>query len=405
MDNERRVAISVLNEINQEGAYNNIALRRALDERPEWKPHQRAFVTELVNGTLRNQLFIDYIINNFSKKTSSKKMKPFIRELLRTAVYQIKWMDKVPPSAAVNEAVKLARASGFEALSGFVNGILRNIVRAYESDSLPEPDSLGLRYSFPKWLADRLTEEFMAKSHIPPPVTVCVNRLKTTPEALAREFENCTISGDCLHLRRVSNLTAIEPFRKGHFFVMDEGAYLAACAVQAKPGQKILDLCAAPGGKSFALAGIMENCGEIISCDIHPHKIRLMKKMASRLSISCIKAEERDASIINPAWEGLADAVLLDAPCSGLGVIRKRPDIKYTKTEKDIVRLAEFQRSLLTTAAAYVKPGGALVYCTCTLTKEENEDNVMWFLQNFPYNQDGNFIRHEGFFIARLIRK
>jgi len=153
---------------------------------------------------------------------------------------------------------------------------------------------------------------------------------------------------------------------------------------------------------------MMENSGEIISCDIHPHKIRLMKKMASRLSISCIKAEERDASIPNPDWEGLAnnaDAVLLDAPCSGLGVIRKRPDIKYTKSEKDIKRLAEFQRSLLSVAAAYTKPGGALVYCTCTVTKEENEDNIKWFLENFPYSQDGDFIRHEGFFIARMIRK
>lgn len=436
--NERHVAISVLQEINQQGAYNNIALRRALDAQTEWQPHQRAFVTELVNGTLRNRILIDHIIDSYSKNPSSG-MKPFIKELLRTAVYQIVWLDKVPPSAAVNEAVKLARACGFSPLSGFVNGILRNIVRGYEGNTLPFPqpvsdptgrkmrpvaNDLSLRYSFPLWLSKAIidwlgddAEAFCAQSHVAPAVTICVNPIKTTRDALADALEasgiectKSTITDACLPLKRTADLTATSAYKQGHFFVIDEAAYLAAKALSAQPNQKIIDLCAAPGGKSFVCAGMMQNSGEIISCDIHPHKIRLMSDMASRLGINCITVEERDATVINPNWIGYADAVLLDAPCSGLGIIRKRPDIKYTKTVEDVRNLAAFQRTLLTTAAEYVKPGGILVYSTCTITREENEDNVRWFLDNFPYKLDGDALTllpkdgHDGFFIARMVR-
>jgi len=444
--NERHAAIATLVEINNQGAYNNIALRRALDAKPQWQPHQRAFVTELVNGTLRNQILIDHIIDNYSRKSvsdkvtsKSAKMKPFIRELLRTAIYQICWMDKVPPSAAVNEAVKLARYCGFGSLSGFVNGILRNIVRGYEDGTLPtdlqkEPADhyLSLRYSFPLWLSGALidwlgvadAEAFCVQSHITPKVTVCVNSLKTTRDALASDLEasgieciKSTLTDACLYLKRTADLTATNAYKQGHFFVIDEGAYLAAQALSVQPGQKVIDLCAAPGGKSFVCAGMMGNRGQIISCDIHPHKIRLMTDMASRLGMDCIQIKERDATIVDSDWIGCADAVLLDAPCSGLGIIRKKPDIKYTKTMADVKSLATFQRALLTAAAGYVKPGGVLVYSTCTVAREENEDNVRWFLDNFPFTLDSDDENlnnlsnltllpkdgHDGFFIARLV--
>ena len=417
--NERHAAVSVLLEIGQQGAYNNIALRRVLDAQTQWQPYQKAFVTELVNGTLRNRILIDHIIDSYSRKPSSK-MKPFIRELLRTGVYQILRMDKVPPSAAVNEAVKLARANGFSALSGFVNGILRNIVRGHEDGTLLMPQDLGLKYSYPNWLVKALTKwlgaegakEFCAASHVPPPVTICTNLLKTSRDALMLELETsgikCTksdLAGPCLHLERTSDITASKSYRQGHFFVMDENAYIAAAATLAGPGRKMIDLCAAPGGKSFACAGLMENCGQIIASDIHPHKVSLIKNTAGRLGISCITAEERDAATVNPAWENWADIVLLDAPCSGLGVIRKKPDIKYTKTFEDIKSMAAYQRTLLSAAAGYVRPGGVLVYSTCTVSKEENEDNVRWFLDNFPYDPDGPALKMNGFFTARLIRK
>ena len=416
MKNERHVAISVLLEINQQGAYNNIALRRAFEETPGLEPHHKAFVTELVNGTLRNLILIDHIIDSYSKNQKSSPMKPFIRELLRTAIYQIRWMDRVPNSAAVNEAVKLAKACGFQALSGFVNGILRNIVRGQEStdqyvleqETLP----LDLKYSFPAWLSAAIVkwmgrkgaEDFFATSHIPPGVTICANVLKTTREGLADslKLESSELAGACLHFSHAQGLMASDAYKDGHFFAIDEGAYLAAQALEAKPGQKIIDLCAAPGGKAFALAGMMENRGQIIACDIHPHKINLITKTAARLGIDCIDVEERDATIVNPDWEETADAVLLDAPCSGFGVIRKRPDIKYTKTYQDVLNLASLQMTLLSAAATYVKPGGVLVYCTCTITPEENEYNIRWFLRKHEAFALELTTKHDGFYIARL---
>ena len=549
MQNQRQIAVSILLEINQQGAYNNIALRRALGTVPNWEPHQKAFVTELVNGTLRNIILIDHIIftkinkpskvNKPSKINKPSKMKPFIMELLRTAVYQICWMDKVPPSAAVNEAVKLARTRGFDSLSGFVNGVLRNIVRDHENGTLPIPQSppddfqhmasyLSLRYSYPLWLAEKLiewldgkdgkdakdnksdkgdradkgdkgdkdykygkeAEMFCAKSHIPPEVTICTNILKTTVDDLILDLEksgikcikptepndtfnssanNYNTNNPCLHLKGVSDLKNLDAYKQGKFFVIDEGAYLVAKALfeskaqsktqseaqsksqskaQSKTQtkiQKIIDLCAAPGGKSFVCAGLMKTkisdiiekkmhitgkemqiteekmqiikeemqiieeemqISEIISCDIHPHKIKLMKDMAKQLGANCIKPIAMDATIINPAWQEWADAVILDAPCSGFGVIRKKPDIKYTKTYEDVLTLASLQRKLLTAAAFYVKPGGLLVYSTCTVTSEENIDNVHWFLENFSqFALESPCTNHAGFFISRMRRQ
>ena len=409
IQNERQIAVSVLMEINQDKAYNNIALRRALDAAEGLKPHQRAFITEIVNGCLRNLILIDYIINNFSRKPASGQ-KPFIRELLRVSVYQIRWMDKVPPSAAVNEAVKMAREYGFEDLTGFINGLLRNVVRQHESI---KPSDMGLKYSFPPWLAEALinwmgadeAENFCKASHIPPPVTICVNPLKTSADELACKFENAVksdVSDMCLHIKRSSDLKTTRAYKEGHFFVIDENAYTAAKATGAKQGDKIIDLCAAPGGKSFVMAGMMKNKGEIISCDIHPHKIKLMRDTAARLGISCIKTEVTDARKRNQSLTRSADAVLLDAPCTGFGVIRKRPDIKYTKTPADVRKLAELQRRLLAAAASYVKHGGVLVYATCTVSREENTDNVEWFLNNYPFTLDWQKLT-DGFFTARLI--
>jgi len=392
----------VLTEINQQGAYNNIALRKALNARDDWDPRDKAFVTELVNGTLRNQILIDYILDKFSKKPASR-MKPFIRELLRTAVYQIRWMDKVPNSAAVNEAVKLVRSNGFSALSGFINGILRNIVRAHEDGSFTIPQDWGTQYSFPSWLVDEVkrwlglqAKEFFEGSHITPGVSFCVNKLKTD------QYDE-----DMIHLKNASDIRETEGFKQGHLFVMDEGAYIAAKATNVKPGQNVIDLCAAPGGKSFAMAVMMKNRGKIMSCDIYPHKLELMATMVRHLGITNISLEERDATIINPKWANWADAVLLDAPCSGFGIIRRKPDIKYSKTMEDVENMAKLQKELLTAASAYVKPGGTLVYSTCTITTEENSDNVQWFLDNFPFILEESTQlmpteRHDGFFIARM---
>ncbi|MCL1998424.1 MAG: 16S rRNA (cytosine(967)-C(5))-methyltransferase RsmB [Turicibacter sp.] len=431
-DTERLVAITILMEINEQKAYNNIALRRNLQARNDWQSYKKAFVTELVNGTLRNVILIDHIIENFSKNPVSS-FKPFIRELLRTAVYQIKWMSKVPNSAAVNEAVNLASLRGFTQLSGFVNGILRNITRSYEKDGfssilpiVPSTDNkedlaqyLSIRYSFPPWLAKSLidwlgdyAEEYCKLSHIAPDFTIYANTLKidtaTLLEKLLETRKNIVQDDNALAINGVKNVVLWEEYKNGEFVIMDRGAYEVAKAVSAKPNQNIIDLCAAPGSKSFIIAGDMQNQGQIMSFDIFPHKIDLIRNTASRLGITCITALERDSTVVAGEFQDWADVVLLDAPCSGFGVIRKKPDIKYTKKRTDILALVELQRKLLTAAADYVKPGGVLVYSTCTITPEENENNVRWFLENFPFVQDSepraNGLK-SGFFIAKMTKK
>ncbi|MCL1988839.1 MAG: methyltransferase domain-containing protein [Firmicutes bacterium] len=468
-NNERAVAVAILLEITQKGAFNNIALNRTLSQKTDWESHKKAFVTELVNGTLRNLILVDFIIEKFSQKPTSEKaeksnkskksqkstqMKPIIREILRTAIYQILYMSKVPHSAAVNEAVNLAKMHGFASMTGFINGILRNIVRNHENltnfDNLPFDHYLSLRYSFPIWLVERLikqfgkseTEKFCAETHKPPSVTICTNLLKTDKITLKLALEKQGIiceeivdNETCLNVRKTSQLANIPQFKQGHFFVMDSEANAVSHELLAdfnkfanfsnlakNPNSQnaknaknsasenlphfpqILDLCAAPGGKSFACAGIIQNKGNITACDIYPHKVELIAKTSARLGTTCITAQQNDLLIFKEDWRQKFDFVLLDAPCSGFATIRKRPDIKYSKTETDIQSLAKLQREMLTIAAEYVKIGGTLLYSTCTITNEENDDNINWFLGKFPFEivikRQVNF----GFYMARCVR-
>ena len=392
---DRAIAVSVLTDVLDSGAYANIALRKTLAE-VNIDPRARAFVTDLVNETLRNLIQIDYTINNFSK-TPVDKMKPFIRNLLRISVCQIKFMDKIPDRAAVNEAVVLTKAFGFTNLSGFVNAVLRNISRE-------KPDkikSLSLKYSYPKWIMEKLNiwlgeenvQSFCENSHQPPPLIILANTYKTTPNDLTQKLEAEDIDviplepdnhSPFLILRQAGDITRLSAFKEGLFSVMDPGAMRAVKALDPQPGQTIIDLCAAPGGKSFAAACLMKNKGKILSYDIHPHRVELISQTRKRLGLSIVAPFVKDVTIFEPALEAIADAVLLDAPCSGFGTIRKHPEIKYTRHPQDIKDLAKLQKEMLTVAARYVKPGGKLVYCTCTITNEENADNIKYFLQTHP---------------------
>jgi len=395
----RGVAVLILSDILEGGAYANIALRKALPE-SELDSRDRAFVTELVNETLRNLIAIDYVINHFSKLTVSK-MKPYIRNLLRVSVCQIRYIEKTPESAAVNEAVNLAKRNGYAGLSGFVNGVLRAIVRKPDDPSVPQKSGWGhmaLRYSYPPWLAKNLVKWlgqenallFCQSSHMPPPVTVFANTVKTTQQDLTQLLQaegiECTPIGDnFLSLKNTGDIAQLEAFKNGLFFVMDPGAIWAIEALSLKPGQTVIDLCAAPGGKSFASACYMNNTGKVQAFDLHPHRTGLIKESIKRMGLTCITPVTKDAQIHNPALDNTADAVLLDAPCTGFGTIRKRPEIKYNRKLADISDLASKQRDMLTIAAKYVKPGGLLVYSTCTVAQEENIDNVRWFLQNHSF--------------------
>lgn len=418
--NERDLAVNILTNILDANAYANIALRKALAEQYDIKldPRGRAFITDLVNETLRNLILIDHVISKFSN-TPIDKMKPFIRNLLRISVCQMRHMDKIPDRAAVNEAVNLVKAKGLANLSGFVNGVLRAISRE-EKKTVNDP---ALRYSYPKWLFNSIVNwlgeedaiKFCENSHIPPSVIVRTNTVKTNTKQLVEELraEGVVaepIEHDFITLSQTGDISRLKSFVNGHFFVMDYGALAAVHALSPKPNQTILDICAAPGGKSFVTALLMENEGLIRAFDIHPHRVELVRQTKKKLGLSIIEPEQKDALVLDPLLVNSADAVLLDAPCTGFGTIRKHPEIKYNRTKQDIIDLAEKQRQMLDVAAQYVKNSGILVYCTCTIATEENINNINYFLsnnKNFKLDKTHQILpssTSDGFYVARLIR-
>lgn len=398
--NPREIAAEAIMEIMTADAYNTMTLRRLLRQNGAMPRQDRAFVTELVNGTLRNLLYIDYVLNTFSK-TKTEKMKPWILAILRTAVYQLYFME-IPAHAAIDEAVKLTGARGYAALKGFVNGVLRTAAKKKDEIPLPQRETaeyLSVRYSHPLWLVRMWiayfgyaeTERLCAFDNQSPDVTIRVNTLRTTATALrtalaeaGAEVQEGRLCENALHLTKTADLSRLETFRRGLFHVQDESSQLAVEILDPQKGEIILDLCAAPGGKSFTIAEKMENTGELISRDIYTHKIELMEEGAERLGISCMECEVRDATERNAADAEKFDRVLVDAPCSGLGLLRKKPDIRLKKSGDEIDSLVPLQRQILENAAGYVKRGGVLLYSTCTLCRKENEKNVEWFLRQYP---------------------
>ena len=446
-ESERAAAVFILSDVTDNAAYANISLQKNLSLEFKLDQRGKAFVTEIVYGALRNLIWIDRVIDSFSQIPVSK-MKPYIRALLRVSVYQIKFMDRVPDHAAVNEAVLLAKTRGYGKLSGFVNGILRNIIR---NPSKPAPlkitggkrkfaEYLSIKFSYPGWLSELLIEnlgaerasDFCAESGEAAQVSIFVNLNKTTPEELAEKLrgegvdcEPGLLHGECLRLHGGADLTALASYRGGLFHVIDEGAVVAAKLLMQNNPKSVLDLCAAPGGKSFACASLAKERISIRAFDFHKHKINLMNESIKRLGINCIETKLNDAERINEAYLNTADAVLLDVPCSGFGTVRRRPEIKYARKPGDIKALAAKQRAMLAAAAGYSKPGGTLLYCTCTVLDEENSENINWFVNNYSYSIEtpgqipsgaNAFLTengclqlmpskaHDGFFIARLIK-
>lgn len=442
--NPREVAAEAMMQIMAEGAYNTVALRRLLRQNGAMQKQEKAFVTEIVNGTLRNIAYIDYVIGQFSN-TKIQKIKPWLLAVLRTAVYQILFLT-VPDNAACNEAVKLANERGYKGLSGFVNGLLRTIAREKQNITLPEKNTaeyLHIVYSHPLWLVKMWiayygyaqTEALCKANNISPDVTIRINTTQTNQTALQEMLEKEQISvqkgvlcENALHLTKTADLTKSMSFQNGLFHVQDESSQLAVAVLAPKPEQKILDICAAPGGKSFTIAQMMENKGEVVARDIYAHKVDLIAEGAKRLGLSIVHTEVHDATVFVEKDKEAFDAVLADVPCSCLGLLRKKPDIRLKKDGSEIDNLIPIQRKILEQAAMYVKTGGVLLYSTCTLSKKENEKNVEWFLQNHPeytledmtpylpkqmadmgkqgYLTVFPHIHHtDGFFIARLKKK
>lgn len=385
MSNPREAALKILFKIDYEGAYSNLALKDGLGN---LSGQDRAFATRLVYGCTSMKITLDYIIGLYSS-VKIKKLSKSVLEILRIGIYQIMYMDKVPPSAAVNESVKLIKK--YENRSrGFVNAILRKVADNRENIKFPddEKENLMVKFSFPMPLCEKIIKEFgleEGKSLIEalskePETFIRVNSLKITRDEL---IEKLTHKG--INIRIVdatenaaiisgTDIGSLDEFKKGYFTVQDIAAQLACKVLAPKKNEKVIDMCAAPGGKTTYLAELMENTGSISAFDIHPHKVSLIEDGAERLGIDIINACAADMYVFKKTLVETADKILVDVPCSGAGIIRRKPDIKWNMEEDGT--LCDIQKKLLKNAIAYLKPGGELVYSTCTVFGEENEDII-----------------------------
>ncbi len=381
----REAALRALVSVEKDGAYLNIALRDILAS-SDMDDRDKALANLLAIGTARNRLYIDNIISNISS-IKLKKLSVWIHNILRIGIYSIKFLDRVPDSATVNECVRLARRYGHGSSAGFVNAVLRKATTS--GDFLPKdktsPEYISIKYSFPlwlteKWLREGYTEEFFAAMNTEPPVTVRLNTLKAA--ALDDNFEKNNFSPYSYKYTGSGSVENTARFKNGHIAVQDGASQNAIMSFGIKKDMSVLDLCSAPGGKTAFIAQLLNNSGHIISCDIHPHKLELIKQNIQRLGITNTEVILNDATVFNKAFENRFDAVLCDVPCSGLGVIRRRPDIKWVKNNEGNDEIIAIQRSIIDTVCAYVKKGGRLMYSTCTINKDENEENVKYLLKN-----------------------
>lgn len=400
--NTREIILETLLLITRDGEYSHIALKSVLDKYQYLEKKERAFITRVVEGTLERMIEIDYIINQFSK-VKVNKMKPVIRTILRSSVYQMKYMDSVPDSAVCNEAVKLTVKKGFTNLKGFVNGVLRNIARNMEKIEYPEKENsleyLSVYYSLPKWLVGQWLEEYdadtvrrMGEAFFADRAT-CIrcNLNKISKEELVSllETEGVTVTCDsripyALYIAGYDYLAKLESFKKGYFYVQDISSMQVAQWAEPKRGDRIIDVCAAPGGKALHLAEKLENTGKVTARDLTDYKVQLIQENIEKSGLKNIEAEKWDALTYDESLREKADIVIADLPCSGLGVLAKKTDLKYKMTpelQKELVRL---QQNILDAVHSYVKQGGKLVYSTCTVHRQENEENARWFLKKHP---------------------
>ena len=381
----RKIAMQILYEIEVKGAYSNIALNNALKQNKDLKSVDKALITRIVYGVISQKLALEEIIKKYSK-IRLKKISTYILIILKIGIYQIKYMDKIPDSAAVNECVKLAKRYGHGASAGFVNGLLRSVIR---DGGEIENNNLAIKYSFPeeiakKWcndLGEEFTHKLMESLNEVAQTYVRINSLKTSKKAVLeryKEFEESQIYNNSL-IFKGTDITSSDAYKKGYIYPQDISASLASVVLNPQKGEKVLDLCSAPGGKTTHIAELMGNIGEVVACDIHAHKIDLIEKNCQRLGIDIVNTACYDSTVFNKRFENCFNKVLCDVPCSGWGIIRKKPEIKWNNDKiEDIIKIS---REILTNASKYVKIGGELVFSTCTLNKDENEEQLKSFLE------------------------
>lgn len=402
--NTRELILEILLQIEEEGEHSHIAIRNALSKYQFLPKQERSFITRVCEGTLEYRIYIDYVIDSFSK-VSVNKMKPQIREILRSAVYQLKFMDSVPDSAVCNEAVKLAQRKGFYNLKPFVNGVLRTIAREIGDLELPSREEnevryLSVKYSMPEYLVEKwkaaygvkTTEKILEDFLTERPITVRCRTHKASLREIVTSLKSQGVTVEqapylpyALKISDYNHILTLETFLQGKILVQDVSSMLVAEAASPKKGDHIIDMCAAPGGKSIHAADKMGDYGNVDARDVSQYKADLIKENIHRTGVINVEARVQDATVYDPDSEQAADIVIADVPCSGYGVIGKKPEIKYRVTPQKQEEIVILQRTILDRAANYVKPRGELIFSTCTIAKEENEENMMWFLQNYPF--------------------
>lgn len=433
--NARELILGILMEVTKEGQYSHLVIRSVLEKYQYLDKKERAFITRTAEGTIQRMIELDYIINQFSK-VKVNKMKPVIRNILRMSVYQMKYMDAVPDSAACNEAVKLTRKKGFSSLSGFVNGVLRNISRGLEEITYPDEtqnqtEFLSVRYSMPEWIVQQWLKDYGVEQTIATleaflseaPLTIRTNLNKISPEELKKRLETEGVTVRTIPAEKYPELSyafaisdfdylnRLTCFQEGLFYVQDISSMLVAEYANVKKDSYCIDVCGAPGGKSIHLAEKMQGTGCVEARDLTPYKVGLIEENVKRHQLENVKARQMDATLFDEASVEKADVLLADLPCSGLGILRKKTDIKYKilpESQQDLVKL---QRNILHTISSYVKHGGTLIYSTCTIHRGENEENARWFVEQHPEYQliESNQIFPEknlgdGFYIAKFLR-
>ena len=393
----REVALLTLYTCQRQGGWSDGILKKQIAA-AKLDSRDAALATNLCFGVVQNQMLLDFYLSKFSSIPLTR-MESKILQILRLGVYQMLFLSKIPHSAAVDRSVEMTKQhSKNPRASGMVNAILRNFQRNMDHlPTIPQQDPveyLSTLYSHPAWLVEELlsilgeeeTARFLEANNAQPPITAQVNTTKTSADALKQRLEEAGVSvqlhpwlPDCLILSKTGNLEGLSAFQEGLFYIQDPASRLTVMAADPKPGMQVLDACAAPGGKTFASAVRMQGEGKIISCDLHPHKKKLIQAGAQRLGFGLVEAKTADGKQFHPEWENAFDRVLVDAPCSGLGVIRKKPDIRY-KDAGPLAQLPEIQAEILENVSRYVKPGGVLLYSTCTILERENGQIVTRFL-------------------------
>ena len=428
IDKIREIILKTLYDIDYNEAYSNIALNKQLKQAQKDKikidKRDVGFISEIVYGTVSWKLTIDEIIKKYSN-IKIKKISPWILNILRMSIYQIVFLDKVPKSAAVNEGVNLAKRYGHRSSTNFVNAILRKIDKKdYEEffEIKDNVEKISKITSMPEWIVEKLlkqeyvnkVEKICKNSNIRPKIYIRINSLKTNKQKLINKLKEENIkyedtdSEDFLELKDIRNVESLDSFKQGLYTIQDKQAGQVAVILNPKPNEKVLDACSSPGGKTTYLAELMKNQGEIFAWDLYDHRVKLVKDAYTRLGINIIKEEKRDASIYDEKYFETFDKILLDVPCLGLGVLKRKPDIKWQRKPEDIEKITKIQKTILQNCSKYLKKGGELVYSTCSILKDENEKIIENFVENnknFKIKKQLSTFQNEktdGFFICKM---